>query len=133
MACSKFSAQNKVTRPFLIFGMVFGRAVFIGTEHMSRVVWRGSLCVFGLEMGGKSKHFTIYILYWRKRSCLKKKSSNFQPCLVSIIYKNKIKTQLVVLTGDKNLDSLCPKCLDVELILLLTELPYSQGLGKTSG
>lgn len=38
MACSKFSAQNKVTRPFLIFGMVFGRAVFIGTEHMSRVV-----------------------------------------------------------------------------------------------
>lgn len=37
----------------------------------------------------------------------------------------------MVLTGDKNLDSLCPKCLDVELILLLIEPPYSQGLGKT--
>lgn len=33
----------------------------------------------------------------------------------------------------KNLDSLCPKCLDVELILLSTEPPYSPGLGETSG
>lgn len=39
----------------------------------------------------------------------------------------------MVQTGDKNLDSLCPKCLDAELILLLTEPPYSLGLGETSG
>lgn len=38
----------------------------------------------------------------------------------------------MVQTGDKNLDSLCPKCLDVDLILL-TEPPYSPGLGETSG
>lgn len=38
MTCSKFSAQNKVTRPF---EAVFGRAVFIGTEQNVSGVFDG--------------------------------------------------------------------------------------------